>query len=66
MPLVALIVLRWVEGGLTGGGFALRLGLLVAAELTISTEISFTLALALLASLVLAYLLLPSMRRRLR
>jgi hypothetical protein len=66
VPLVALVVLRYVEGTLSGRGLALRLGILVAAELWISTEISFTLALALLGSLVLAYLLVPSARERLR
>lgn len=66
IPLVALVVLRYLEGALGSRGLALRLGVLVAAQLSISTEISFTLVLALLGSLVLAYLLVPSARPRLR
>jgi hypothetical protein len=66
VPLVALLILRYLEGGLTGRGLALRVGVLVGLELTISTEISFTLLLALLSSLVLAYLLVPAARPRLR
>jgi len=66
IPLVALVVLRYLEGTLTRRGFAVRLGVLVAGELTISTEISFTLVLALLGSLVLAFALVPSARPRLR
>jgi hypothetical protein len=66
VPLVALVVLRYLEGTLGGRGLALRLGMLVAAELTISTELSFTFALALLGSLLIAYLLVPSARWRLR
>ncbi|MBV8597806.1 MAG: hypothetical protein JO017_03195 [Actinobacteria bacterium] len=66
IPLVALVVLRYLEGAYTRRGFALRFGVLAAAELSISTELSFTMALALLGSLVLAYLLVPATRARLR
>lgn len=66
VPLVALVVLRYLEDRLTGRSFALQLGVLFALELTISTEISFTLALGLLGSLMLAYVLVPTARARLR
>jgi hypothetical protein len=66
VPLVALVVLRYVEGGLDGRGLALQLGLLVGLELWIALEVTFTLTLALVTSLVLAYLLVPSARARLR
>jgi hypothetical protein len=66
VPLVALVILRYLAGSLTRRGLALRLGVLVGLQLTISTEISFTLALALVSSLLLAYLLAPGRRSRLR
>ncbi len=66
IPLVALVVLRFVEGDLTGRGLAWRLGVLVGLELTLSTEIAFTLTLALATALVLAFLFVPAGRPRLR
>jgi hypothetical protein len=66
VPLAALVVLRYVEGGLDGRGLAVRLGVLVGLELWIALEVTFTLTLALVTCLVLAYLLVPSSRARLR
>jgi hypothetical protein len=66
VPLVALVVLRYVEGSLGGRGFGLRLGLLLAGQLLLSTEVLFTLTLALVASLVCAFGLVPGARPRLR
>jgi hypothetical protein len=66
IPLAALVVIRFVEGELSGRGLAWRLGLLLGLELTLSTEIAFTLTLGLALSLVLAFLLVPAARARLR
>jgi hypothetical protein len=65
LPLVALVVLRYVEGMLDGRGLVIRLGPILAAELALSFEVSFVLALALAVALVLAYLLVPAARARL-
>ena len=64
IPLVALVVLRYLDGELGGRGTALRLGPLFAFELLFSTEITFTFGLALAVALVLGYALVPARRRR--
>jgi len=66
VPIAALLVLRFLEGSLDGRGFAWRFGALLAAQLLISTEILFTLTLALAGSLLLAVLVAPATRRRMR
>jgi hypothetical protein len=66
LPVVALVVVRFFEGELDGRGLAWRLGLLVAGELSISTELTVTLTLALAVGLVLAALLVPTTRLRVR
>ncbi|HEY3920501.1 MAG TPA: hypothetical protein VGL76_00135, partial [Gaiellaceae bacterium] len=66
LPLVALATCRYVGGGLTGRGFAWRLGLLLGWQLWISTEVFFTLSLTLVVSLGLAFVLVPDVRRRIR
>jgi hypothetical protein len=66
LPLAALVVLRYLEGSLTGRGLTWRLGLLLAAQILLSTEVLFTLTLALAAALVGAFAFVPSMRARLR
>ncbi len=66
LPLVALAVLRFFEGDLNGRGLALRLGVLLAFQVAISTEVAFTLTLALLTGIVLAFALVPSVRTRTR
>jgi hypothetical protein len=63
LPVVALLIVRFVHDELTGRGLALRMGFLLAAQLLLSTEVLFTLTLALAAALVLALLLVPSARR---
>jgi hypothetical protein len=65
LPLVALVVLRFVEAKLDGRGLALRLGPLLALQLTFSTENAFTFSLALVTAIVLGFLLVPTARRRL-
>jgi hypothetical protein len=64
LPVAALLIVRFVQGELAGRGFALRMGFLLAAQMLLSTEILFTLTLALAAGLALALLLVPAARRR--
>jgi hypothetical protein len=45
VPLVALIVLRYLDGDLGGRGLVVRLGPLIAFQLLTSTEFTFTLTL---------------------
>jgi hypothetical protein len=66
VPLVALVLLRYVEGSLDGRGLAWRLGLLLAAQLLLSTETLFTVTLVIAVALVLAAVLVPAARERLR
>ena len=42
LPLVALVVVRFVEGELSARGFALRFGVLLALQFSISTEIALS------------------------
>ena len=65
VPLAALVVLQYVEGALSGRGLVLRLGPLLALQLLLSTELAFTLALALAGSIVVGILVAPAHRRRL-
>jgi hypothetical protein len=64
LPLVALVALRYLRGELTGRGLSWRLGLLLGWQLWISTEVFFTVTLALVVSLALAYLVVPEVRAR--
>ncbi|HZQ63600.1 MAG TPA: hypothetical protein VFA66_00030 [Gaiellaceae bacterium] len=66
LPLVALVALRHVRGELGRRAFALRLAPLLAAQVLLSTEVLFTLTLALLVSIAAAYALVPAVRPRLR
>ena len=65
LPVVALVVLRYLDGGLDRRALALRLGLLLAAQLWFSTELFATVTLAVAVALVIAYRLVRSARRRL-
>lgn len=65
LPLMALLVLRFLEGSLSSRKFTVALAALLALEAYISTEILFTLTLALICSLVLAFALVGEMRPRL-
>jgi hypothetical protein len=62
-PVAALLVLKFVDSELTPWAFALWLGLLLAAQLLISTELVFVLTVALGVALVLAIILVPASRR---
>jgi hypothetical protein len=65
LPLVALLVLRFLEADLSSRRFTVALAALLALEAYISTEILFTLTLALVGALVLAFALVRQMRSRL-
>jgi hypothetical protein len=65
VPLVALVALRYVEGELGAAGFAWRLGALLGAQLYLSTEVFFTISLALAVGVALAWLIVPETRARL-
>jgi hypothetical protein len=66
VPLVALLVLRRFEGGLSTRRFVVELGLLLALQAYLATEIALTLTIALILALVLAFLLAPSRRPAIR
>jgi hypothetical protein len=63
VPLVALVVLRHVEGELDARGLAARLGVLLALQLLFGTEVFFTLTLALAVALAVGIVLVPDRRR---
>ncbi len=65
VPLIALVIVRFVEGELAGRGLVIRLGPLLGLELLISTEVAFTIAIAIVIGLVLGWALLPAQRPRL-
>lgn len=64
LPVAALLAVRFVQGELGRRGFALRMGLVLAGQMLLSTEILFTLTLAIATSLVLGFALVPPRRRR--
>jgi hypothetical protein len=66
VPLIALVLVRYVEGSLTGPRFILGLAVLLAAQISFSTELAWTLTLAIAVSLALAAILVPASRHRLR
>jgi len=65
VPLVALALVRYARAELSGVGLTWRLGVALALELMISTEVTVTLTVALVLGVLLAYLLLPEVRHRL-
>jgi hypothetical protein len=66
VPLVALAVVRFVQGELGPRGLAWRLGLLLALQFSFSTELYFTVTFALVVTALLAYAVVPAARARLR
>ncbi|HEX4521497.1 MAG TPA: hypothetical protein VH063_18125 [Gaiellaceae bacterium] len=66
VPLVALVVLRYLDGELGRRRLALYLGVLLAAQVGISTEILATLTFALVTACAVAFWLVPARRERLR
>jgi hypothetical protein len=65
LPLIALVVIRYVQHEYDGLNLTIRLGPMLALQFGLSTENAFTYALALATAIVLAFLLVPSARRRL-
>ena len=65
MPLLALVVLRALEGELGARRLAVWIGVLVALQVYLSMELAFTLTLALAGALLLGYLIAPARRPRL-
>ena len=66
LPLVALLVLRRLDGEIGDRRFAVLLGLLLAAQISLSTEVALTLTLALVVGLGLAWVAAPGRRAHLR
>ena len=66
LPLVALAILRFLDGELGGGGLVWRLGLLLAFQVLFSTEVGLTLTIVLAAGLIAAFCVAPARRPRLR
>ncbi len=66
LPLTALVMLRYLRGDLTRRGLAARLGALVALQAYLSTEVAVTLTVMLVIALLLAFVVVPGIRRRLR
>ena len=66
VPLVALTVLQYLHAKIDGRRLALRLGLLLGAQVYLSTEVFATLTVSLVVSLVAAFVVVPDVRRRLR
>jgi hypothetical protein len=66
VPLVALFILRYLDGRETARGLALELGLVLAAQLSFSTELFFSLTLALAVALLTGYWADATRRERLR
>ena len=64
LPLIALVVLRFLEGELTGWGLTARLGPLLALQVGLSTELTFTIGLAIACAVALVFVVDPGRRRR--
>ena len=62
VPLVALTVLQYVHARIGPRGLALRLGLLLGAQVYLSTEVFATLTVSLVTSLVVAFVVVPDAR----
>ena len=65
VPLVALVVIRYLRGDLNARGLVWRLGAILAFQAYISTEVALTVILVLALGLLIAFALLPDARRRL-
>jgi hypothetical protein len=65
VPLVALVVLRYLRGELTGWALVFRLAPLLALQLLFATEFAFTLTLALACAIAIGAAVAPALRPRL-
>jgi hypothetical protein len=66
VPLVALVLLRFVDGSFSARRTAVLLGVLIAFQLSFSTEVTMTLTVAIAFALVVAFAVVPVVRVRLR
>jgi hypothetical protein len=66
VPLIALVLVRHVEGTLTGARFVAALALLLAFQISFSTELAYTVTLAIAVSLAVAAIVVRASRPRLR
>jgi hypothetical protein len=66
MPLIALAILRYLDGALDRRALVLRLGILIAAQFSFSTELVATMTLALAVAVALAFACVPDARASLR
>jgi hypothetical protein len=65
LPLIALVVIRYVQHEYDGLNLTIRLAPMLALQFGLSTENAFSYALALAVAIVLAFVLVPAVRRRL-
>jgi hypothetical protein len=65
VPLMALVLLQFFQGELGGRALGIRLGVLLAAQALLETEILFTTTLTLAVAFVLIAIFLPGSRARL-
>ena len=66
LPLVPLLVLRYLDGDIGERRLAVLLGALLAAQLSLSTEVALTLTIALVVGLAIAWVAARDRRARLR
>jgi len=64
IPLVALVVVRYLDDDLSRRRTAVYLGVLIAAQLWFSTEVAFTLTVALAVALAVGFVVARSRRSR--
>jgi hypothetical protein len=65
LPLLALVLVRYIRGEMAGRSAVPRLAALLALQFSFSTEVCFTVSLAIAAGLAIAYSVTPSLRHRL-
>jgi hypothetical protein len=66
IPLIALAMMRRLQGEIGPRKLALQLGVLFLAQLLFSTELLFTLSLAIVIALLVAYAASPQLRTRIK
>jgi hypothetical protein len=66
VPLVALVLLRFLDGSLSARRSTLFLGVLLALQYSFSTEVVFTLTFCIAVTLLVAFVIVPSVRGRFR
>lgn len=65
IPIVALLIVRFLQQSIRPRSFVILLGVAIAWELTLSTEVALTMTFALAVCLAIAYGLIPGLRGRL-